>query len=107
MKGEEMKNTFAVLLAALALLACAQTPTREAAGGFAVDTSWPKPLPNNWILGQVAGIAVDSRDHVWLIHRPKTLIDEEKGATFNPPWAKCCVPAPAVIEFDTDGSVLH
>jgi hypothetical protein len=26
---------------------------------FAVDASWPKPLPNNWILGQVGGITVD------------------------------------------------
>ena len=37
---------------------------------FAVDASWPKPLPNNWILGQVGGITVDSRDHIWVIHRP-------------------------------------
>ena len=24
---------------------------------FQVDPFWPKPLPNNWILGQVSGIA--------------------------------------------------
>ena len=40
---------------------------------FVVDASWPKPLPNNWILGQVAGIAVDDQDHVWVLHRPRTL----------------------------------
>jgi sugar lactone lactonase YvrE len=102
-----MKKALAVVSAALALLGCAQVPTREAAGGFQVDTSWPKPLPNNWILGQVAGIAVDARDHVWIIHRPKTLVDEEKGAAFNPPRAKCCVAAPPVIEFDADGKVLR
>ena len=28
---------------------------------------WPKPLPNNWIVGAVAGVAVDARDHVWII----------------------------------------
>lgn len=28
---------------------------------FAVDASWPKPLPNNWIIGQVGGIATDYR----------------------------------------------
>ncbi len=27
---------------------------------FEVDAAWPKPLPNNWILGQVAAVAVDS-----------------------------------------------
>jgi hypothetical protein len=101
------KAALATAISILVLLGCAQAPTREASGGYAVDTSWPKPLPHNWILGQVAGIAVDARDHVWIIHRPKTLIDEEKGAALNPPRAKCCVPAPAVIEFDTDGSVLH
>ena len=100
-------NRLAAALAFLVLLGCAQTPARAPSGGFQVDTSWPKPLPNNWILGQVAGLAVDARDHVWIIQRPKTLVDEEKGATSNPPRAKCCVPAPAVIEFDTDGSVLR
>src|SRR5262247_1241018 len=93
------------MAAAALLLGCAQAPTREASGGYAVDTSWPKPLPNNWILGQVAGLAVDSRDHVWVIHRSKSLIDEEKGAALSPPKAKCCMPAPAVIEFDAEGKV--
>jgi DNA-binding beta-propeller fold protein YncE len=100
-----------ILLAAvtLAATACSQTPMSggSAQGGYAVDASWPKPLPNNWILGQVAGIAVDAKDHVWLIHRPRTLIDEEKGSSLNPPRAKCCAPAPAVIEFDQEGNVVH
>ena len=26
---------------------------------FTVDASWPKPLPNNWIIGQIGGITVD------------------------------------------------
>jgi DNA-binding beta-propeller fold protein YncE len=96
-------------VAALAFFACTHAPVRESGTppGHVVDAAWPKPLPNNWILGQVAGIAVDSRDHVWLIHRPKTLIDEEKGASLNPPRAKCCVPAPPVVEFDAEGNVLR
>jgi hypothetical protein len=43
----------------------------ERAGGvpqFQVDPFWPKPLPNNWILGQVAGVAVDKRNHIWMVH---------------------------------------
>src|SRR5262249_13954819 len=36
---------------------------------FAVDAAWPKPLPNNWILGQVGGITVDWQGHIWVIHR--------------------------------------
>src|SRR5882724_13028219 len=87
--------TASAVTLSLVVAGCAQGPAREGAGaGYAVDAAWPKPLPNNWTLGQVAGIAVDARDHVWVIHRPKTLIDEEKGAALSPPRAKCCVAAP-------------
>src|SRR3569833_2757046 len=74
---------------------------------FAVDASWPKQLPINWILGQVGGIAVDWQGHIWVIHRPRSLTDDEKGASLNPPRSKCCVSAPPVLEFDTDGSLLR
>ena len=38
---------------------------------FRVDPSWPMPLPDNWVIGQIGGIAVDSRDHVWVLQRPR------------------------------------
>ena len=44
---------------------------------FQVEPSWPKPLPNNWIMGQASGVAVDGDDHVWVIQRPRTLTDDE------------------------------
>ena len=63
------------------------SPSRTASAGeiptFAVDASWPKQLPNNWILGQVGGITVDWQGHIWVIHRPRSLTDDEKGATLN------------------------
>ena len=68
---------------------------------------WPKPLPNNWIVGAVIGVAVDSRDHVWIVHRPGTLAPGEIGATADPPTSECCVPAPPVIEFDPAGNVVQ
>src|SRR5262245_33703785 len=74
---------------------------------FEVDPFWPKPLPNNWILGQVAGIAVDAQDHVWVIQRPRTLTDDEKGATLEPQRSQCCAPAPPVIEFDREGNMVQ
>ncbi len=72
-----------------------------------VDATWPKPLPNNWILGQVSGLAVDSRDHVWILHRPLSIPKPELAAAQQPPQAKCCVQAPAVIEFDPAGNVVQ
>lgn len=74
---------------------------------FEVDASWPKTLPNNWIMGQASGVAVDAQDHVWVIQRPRTLTDDEKAASLTPPRSKCCVPAPPVMEFDTDGKLLR
>jgi DNA-binding beta-propeller fold protein YncE len=72
-----------------------------------VDPTWPKPLPNGWILGQVAGIAVDSGDHVWIIQRPKSLTEDERGAALDPPVSKCCAPAPPVLELDPDGKLVR
>ena len=53
----------------LGRLAEAQGLSAEQVPTFEVDPLWPKPLPNNWILGQTIGVAVDSRDHIWIIHR--------------------------------------
>ena len=39
------------------------------AGIYQVDPLWPKPLPNNWVLGATIGLAVDARDHVFIVHR--------------------------------------
>ena len=74
---------------------------------FQVDPFWPKPLPNNWILGQVSGVAVDKRGHIWIIHRPRSLSEREVGAQQNPPWSKCCYAAPPVLEFDESGNLLR
>ncbi len=72
-----------------------------------VDPFWPKPLPHNWILGQVSGVAVDAADNVWIIQRPGSLTEDEKGAALHPPRSICCVPAPPVIQFDPAGNVLR
>src|SRR5689334_7315436 len=86
-------------VAAGALLPAAAT-AQPSAPTFQPEPFWPKPLPDNWILGQVAGIAVDRNDNIWIIHRPATLLDDEKGAQKNPPETKCCKSAPPVLKFD-------
>jgi len=65
---------------------------------FGVDPFWPKPLPNHWIVGSVIGVAVDAKDHVWIIHRPKTLQKNELRAS----WKS----APPVLEFDPAGNLV-
>lgn len=74
---------------------------------FEVDASWPKILPNNWILGQVAGVDVDAEDNIWIVHRPLSLTEREAGAVQDPPLSGCCVPAPSIIQFDHEGNVLQ
>jgi len=88
--------------------AAAQAPKPTASGvpTFEVDPFWPKPLPNNYILGQVGGVFVDPQDHVWIVSRPRTLTKDQIGASLNPPAAECCVPAPPVIEFDAAGNYM-
>jgi DNA-binding beta-propeller fold protein YncE len=91
----------AALMGWSALAVAAEVPK------FEVDPFWPKPLPNNWAIGQVGGVAVDANDHVWIIQRPRSLTRGETLAAANPPIAKCCVPAPPIIEFDPDGNVVQ
>src|ERR1044072_7103849 len=96
--------------------ASAQTPTAapapQAASGptaprFEVDPFWPKPLPNHWLLGSTIGVSVDSRDHVWIIHRAQSLnLDTEASAGKNNPTGECCMIAPPVIEFDAGVNVV-
>ncbi len=91
---------FALLCIVLTASAHAQSPA------FRVDPYWPKPLPNNWILGQVGGMTVDAQDNIWVFQRPRSLTDDEKGATLDPPRSKCCVPAPSVLVFDQAGNIV-
>ena len=113
---------FSSLLVLVALLtACAGTGSDDgasvtAAGGdavmapkFEVDPFWPKPLPNHWVIGATIGLAVDSRDHVWIVHRntPDQFgAFNEIGAAQDPPLSECCVPAPPVLEFDPEGNLV-
>src|SRR5580704_2202132 len=83
---------------------------------FEVDPMWPKPLPNHWLMGNTIGVSVDSKDHIWIIHRQGSLEAMENYAAANPPGPKrqkgvveseCCIPAPPVLEFDQEGNLLN
>lgn len=81
----------------------AQAATVEAPK-FEVDPFWPKPLPNHWVIGATIGVAVDSRDHVWILHRPSSLEAKEQYLTNKE--AQCCAAAPPVLEFDAAGNLV-
>jgi hypothetical protein len=69
----------------------AQAPTRTPT--FQVDPYWPKPLPHDWMFGNVVGISIDSHDNVWVTHRPNSY--PAAGKT------------PPVLEFDTAGNLIQ
>lgn len=81
--------------------ALAQTPV------YQVDAAWPRDLPNDWIIGQVSGLAVGPDDTVWIVQRPRSISASEAGAVQSPPLAECCVPAPSVLQFDSEGTLLR
>jgi hypothetical protein len=92
------------------IIGCTQTTTRSAEVNlprYQVDAQWPKSLQKNWIYAQVSSVAVDRHDNVWVLHRPTTLLADEKGAQQNPPANRCCVAAPAVTVFDAEGNYVR
>src|SRR4029453_8307382 len=78
------------------LSGAAQGPSRSAGMPvFQAAPTWPK-LPNNWVVGIVSAVTVDSRDHVWILHRPRTVAAELKDRA-----------APPVLELDADGKFVN
>jgi catechol 2,3-dioxygenase-like lactoylglutathione lyase family enzyme len=52
-------------------------------------------------------VAVDRRDHIWIVHRPRSLQERQVLAGREPPPASCCVAAPPVLAFDLSGNLLR
>ncbi len=109
---------------ALQMATQAQSRATVQAPMYQVDPMWPKPLPNNWVMGSVVGLSVDSRDHIWITHRgnvapkeagmlPGTNGLQQPGGSPPPqPGDKrriselCCEVAPPVLEFDPAGNLV-
>jgi len=83
----------------------AQAPGAIMVPVFRADGNWPKPLPNGWVIGSTIGLAVDTKDNVWIVHRPGTLAQKESYLTRHE--ADCCTAAPDVLEFDQKGNLMH
>ena len=102
MRGSRVAGAVLVLLAACgaqpqpARAASAQDAARvTGVPQFALDPTWPT-LPNNWVLGTSINVAVDRRDHVWMIHRFRLVPTEQRDRA-----------APPVLEFDEHGNFVQ
>ena len=103
------KTAIYALLATMAgvfgpLSAKAQT----SAPHYEVDPSWPKPLPNRWVTGEMGGVCVDSQDHVFIVQRVSDVGGMDghlEGLTNDELNAGQA--APPIIEFDTQGNVVN
>jgi hypothetical protein len=90
----------------LFVLAAALGAQQQAAPKYKFDPDWPKPLPNNWKIGGVTGLAVDKDDNVWVLDRPHDLRDMELHAELAEPTADCCTRPPSMIHIDKNGDVI-
>jgi DNA-binding beta-propeller fold protein YncE len=99
-----MKAGFVVTAAACAALALAaqavfasRAQAQNGAPHYEVDAAWPKPLPDQWVLGGLGGVCVDAQDHVVILNRQDILDGELDAGRL----------APSIIEFDPAGNVVH
>ena len=95
-------SCFVVMSLLIAAVGCQPAPEPEPEPAaervvpqFEVDPSWPM-LPNDWVLGSVASVDVDSRDHVWIYHRPRSVGEDQQANA-----------APAVLEYDNEGNFVQ
>jgi len=68
---------------------------------FERDPNFPK-VPSKWRMGFGSDVAVDAQDHIWILSRPHTLAHPR-----STPPDLVSVPAPPVMEFDTDGNFIQ
>src|SRR6266403_5818411 len=99
-----MKTSFLVTVGACAALAvvaqvvgASRSWAQSGAPHYEVDASWPKPLPDRWVLGGLGGVCVDAQDHVFILNRQDVIEGDLNGGKL----------APSIIEFDPAGNVVN
>jgi hypothetical protein len=98
----------AVLSFAIAAFSPLPLHSQVAAPKFEVDPYWPKPLPERWVTGEIGGLCVDAKDHVFLIQRVSDVGGMDghlEGLTNDELNAGQA--GPPIIEFDTEGKVVN
>ena len=64
---------------------------------YEVDSSWPAPFPERWVVGSLGGLCVDAKDHVLLLHRQEITEGDLNAGHLAPP----------IIELDPTGKVVN
>jgi DNA-binding beta-propeller fold protein YncE len=68
----------------------------QAPPAYVLDATWPRPLPEKWITGQLGGVCSDAHDHIAVVNR-RDITDEEKETGEQ---------APPILVFDRDGALV-
>ena len=63
---------------------------------YELDASWPKPLPEKWITGQLGGVCTDAHDHIAVVNR-RDITEEEQETGLQ---------APPILVFDMAGALV-
>jgi DNA-binding beta-propeller fold protein YncE len=87
----------AALAIATGILWSPSLRAQSSAPKYEVDLSWPKPFPDQWVLGGLGGVCVDAQDHVFLLNRQDVLEGDLNAGHLAPP----------IIELDPAGNVVN
>lgn len=98
-----MRNVVCIAITSFVLTGCGQAPESDSQApgrasielpAFSKVEGWGS-LPDDWMFGTVSGVAVDSQDNVWVLHRPRTVPADAQGRA-----------APSVVILDPDGNMV-
>ena len=92
-------SSFRAGVTALAVITCAASALALAADAKVapmVSMPWQPQLPNGWVMAEISSVAVGPNDTVWVLSRPRTVPEAERGHA-----------APAVTAFTRDGQYLR
>jgi DNA-binding beta-propeller fold protein YncE len=98
-----MRFLGAAWLAAGAILLAAQTNWPRL--NYVLDPDWPR-LPAGWTFEETPGVAVDSREHVFVFHRgPHPIIEFDPEGNFVRSWGDGVFVRPHALKFDPQGNL--
>ncbi len=122
--GASVAGTLVALVIATGLWEPLAKADRGASGPtFAVDPSWPKPLPapvgsdgvaHRWVTGEIAGSCTDKYDDVYTFNRGwevgatvnGVLQGNELGAIDGQDATASAIPSPPVVAYNGDGDTV-